>query len=197
MQAKLSRGGVVTDKRDAVPALTLEATARAVGGYVWLNRELFEVVGGWVADTSDARAQLLFGQHCYQLAWHAELFAARLPRLREFTSSEFISPPTETAPALMNAIRATAGDVARLSVAYRLLFPRLAGRYTAHRGQTSPVADGALIRALGLALTDVTNAWHEGEFLLQALGSSDGGDASQQVAQFETTASSLFVRLAE
>ena len=59
--------------------LPFEAQARVVGSYQWIERRLFEVLGGWVSSEPVPEAQLLFDIYSQQHAWHAELCAERLP----------------------------------------------------------------------------------------------------------------------
>ncbi len=156
-------------------ALSLEESARRLGSYVWLNRQLFEVLGGWVASTADPTAQLLLSQHCYQHAWHAELFEARLPRLREFQVSDFILPSNNSAEELIGRLSATTDESVRLAATYRVVLPRVYGLYAHHLASTTPIADAAVARSLKLAMTDVGEQWKVGEQLVQQLlGGSEG-----------------------
>ncbi len=150
-------------------ALPLELAARRIGGYVWLNRRLFEVLGGWVATSQHAETQLLLGQHCYQHAWHAELFQARLPQLRELSADQFTVAPNQSALQLLDALQAQTGIEERLAGAYRVVMPRLATAYEAHLRLTVPITDAPVIRSLKLALTDVAEQWRAGEAVLQQL----------------------------
>ena len=43
------------------------------------NVELFELVGGWIVDTTDPDLQRLFAQAAHRHAWHADLWAQRMP----------------------------------------------------------------------------------------------------------------------
>lgn len=45
------------------------------------NRSLFRQVGGWVADERDPALQRWFAVGSHRHAWHAELWAERLPKI--------------------------------------------------------------------------------------------------------------------
>lgn len=177
-------------------ALSLEDSARRLGAYVWLNRQLFEVLGGWVASTADAQAQVTLSEHCYQHAWHAELFEARLPRLREFHAVQFIHAPNGAAVELIESLQSLADELPRLAATYRVVLPRLYGLYANHLGHTAPIADAPVIRSLTLAMTDVAEQWKTGEQLVQRLvgNSTDQILATAQIAGgVEAIASNAFV----
>ena len=76
------------------PALSLEAQARLVGSYQWVERRLFEVLGSWVASEPVPEAQVLFDVYSQQHAWHAELFADRLPALDSVDPATLVLPPS-------------------------------------------------------------------------------------------------------
>ena len=43
------------------------------------NLELFEQLGGWIVDTADPNLQRLFTEAAHRHAWHADLWAQRMP----------------------------------------------------------------------------------------------------------------------
>lgn len=43
--------------------------------------DLFELVGGWVTTTPPGDDQRLFAEACHRHAWHADLWAARAPKI--------------------------------------------------------------------------------------------------------------------
>ena len=65
-----------------------------MGSYQWVERRLFEVLGSWVASEPVPEAQVLFDVYSQQHAWHAELFADRLPALDSVDSDALILPPS-------------------------------------------------------------------------------------------------------
>lgn len=55
--------------------------------------DLFEQLGSWVTDTAPGPDQRRFAAWCHRHAWHAELWAARAPVLREWA----LGPATDAA----------------------------------------------------------------------------------------------------
>ena len=155
-------------------ALPLLELARVVGGYRWLEGRLFEVLGGWVPTTPDPELKVLLDAHAHQHAWHAELWLARLPELRELHPDEVTAPARPALAGVVDDLAGADDPVLRLVGAYRVVLPRLVTTYAAHLVRTAPVADAAVIRALRLVLADEQEAWRDGEAALQArLGSAE------------------------
>ena len=83
--------GVGVSGRSALP---LDVQARLVGSYQWVERRLFEVLGAWVASEPVSEARVLFDVYSQQHAWHAELFADRLPALDSVDPDSLVLPPS-------------------------------------------------------------------------------------------------------
>ncbi len=121
-------------------------------------------------------------------AWHAELFADRLP-VRSGVDPDALTRPSPATAALLAALDGVEpvgdgpgatwppegevvprpGALPRLAGLYRVVLPRLVTTYTRHLRVTSPVADAPLRRALTLVLRDGTEDWLAGERLVQRL----------------------------
>ncbi|MHB8329485.1 MAG: hypothetical protein ACYDD6_07680, partial [Acidimicrobiales bacterium] len=158
--------------------LALDDLARLLGGYVWVERRLFGVLGRWVVTEPAPEAALLFDRNSQLHAWHAELFAEQLPTPPP-DQAGLVAPPSAGVARLMDALdddgeRAGAGPLDRRVGLGRVVLPRLVAGYTRHLGRTVPVADGALSRALRLVVRDDVEAWIEAESLLQELAGAAG-----------------------
>ena len=57
----------------------LETTAALVGEYRWIETALYATLGAWVSDLPLAGVQVRLDAQSMRHAWHAELFADRLP----------------------------------------------------------------------------------------------------------------------
>jgi hypothetical protein len=75
-------------------ALPLDAQAKVVGAYQWMERRLFEILGGWVVSEPVPEARLMFDVYSQQHGWHAELWAERLPVLDRLDPATVTLPPT-------------------------------------------------------------------------------------------------------
>jgi hypothetical protein len=173
-------------------ALPLEVAARLVGSYQWVERRLFEVLGVWVTSEPVPEAQVLFDVYSQQHAWHAELFAERLPALDSVDPESLVLPPSDEVDRMLAVLAGVVPDgqdaagtsaaprVGRLEVPAGGTLPRLVGigrvvlarlvtGYTLHLRRVSPVVDAPLTRCLRLVLHDETEEWQALEALTQAL----------------------------
>ncbi|MGH1504596.1 MAG: hypothetical protein ACRBI6_13635 [Acidimicrobiales bacterium] len=169
-------------------SFTVEETATRIGHYLWLERRLFELLGGWVAFVPFPDARTLLGRQCFHHSFHAELWYRRLPELGELTEERLVVSP---GPEVEGFVDAFAGvdptalfeesggrpDPAELQVAAldwlightRVLLPQLLAAYTFHRNNVATVTDAPTMRILDLCLADVADDWREAELVLQGL----------------------------
>jgi hypothetical protein len=160
------------DRRELPGSFTVEETARRVGNYKWVELRLFEALGGWVATVPELDVKLKLGTHCYQHAWHAELWHKRLPELREMNPDRLTVPANDGVVALLDAVTGPESPddtIEKLVGVYRVVIPRKIAAYTFHLNNTSTVTDAPTIRSLKFILTDELEDWREGEMLLQSL----------------------------
>ena len=161
-------------------SLPLDATAPLVGGYRWIESALHATLGGWVVDVPLAGVQVHLDAQSMRHAWHAELFADRLP-VRAGVDPDALTVPPPAAGALLAALDGTGptdaedgsgarpGALPRLAGLYRVVLPRLVTTYTRHLAVVATVADAPLRRALRLVLRDEVEDWLAGERLVQRL----------------------------
>jgi hypothetical protein len=162
--------------------MTLDETARLVGGHRWFEARLFETLGGWVGSTSDLDAKLLLDRHSQHHAWRADQWWDRLPVLAEVDRDALVVPPSPEVAAFVAGLSREEGPASRLAGTYRVALPRLASAYQRHRSQANPASDGAVIRTLDLVLPDVAADWREGELLLQCLLTDEAAVEAAAVA---------------
>ncbi len=169
--------------------MPLGRTAALVGEYRWIEAALHRLLGAWVADMPVAAVQVHLDAQGMRHAWHAELFADRLPVLAGvdpdgltrpspataalLAAAEGIEPvaegPGSTWPEAGTGPAARPGALPRLAGLYRVVLPRLVTTYTRHLRVVAPVADGPLRRALRLVVRDEVEDWLAGERLVQRL----------------------------
>jgi hypothetical protein len=148
-------------------ALTLEESARLAGGHCWLERRLFEVLGGWVESTPEPAIKLLFDRHSGHHAWRAGQWWDRLPVLADVDRAALVAADRASLPEVSQSMAAAPLTVGRLAGAYRFALPRLWNRYAQHLALTRPTSDGSAMRTLTMVMADVEADWREGEVLLQ------------------------------
>ena len=148
-------------------ALTLEDSARLAGGHCWLERQLFEVLGGWVDSTPEPAVKLLFDRHSGHHAWRAGQWWDRLPVLADVDRVTLVAARPASLPEVVQSMAVTTVTVDRLAGAYRFALPRLWNRYARHMAVTNPASDGSTMRTLRMVMADVEEDWRDGEVLLQ------------------------------
>ena len=156
--------------------LSLEASARRIGHYCWIEMRAFEILGAWTATVPEPAVKAALATHSRQHGWHAEVWHDLLPVIGETGVDSYITPATPALGAFVEALAAPeAADltIEKLVGAYRVLLPHAAVTYADHLDHASPISDGPAIRALRLVLADQLDHWHEGEALLRAQVRSD------------------------
>jgi hypothetical protein len=164
------------DRRELPGAFNVEETARRVGNYKWIEMRLFEALGGWVATVPELDVKMRLGTHCYQHAWHSELWHKRLPELREMNPERLTVPANEEVAAFMSALAAPEAPgqtIEKLVGVYRVLIPHKIAAYTFHLNNTSTITDAPTIRSLKLILNDEFEDWRDGEMMIQSLLESE------------------------
>jgi hypothetical protein len=168
-------------------ALPIARTATLVGAYRWAEHRLFELTGAWAAEPSPPAVQVHLDEVSAQHAWHAELWADRLPVLDWFDPDR-VTVPFGSAGPLFDALGDLAEPVRRLAGLYRVVVPRLVAGYDHHLARTVPATDGPVIRTLRLVGRDEVDAWRAGEARLQALLTSPAEASAAADAQRELEA---------
>ncbi|HWD51363.1 MAG TPA: hypothetical protein VG412_03115 [Acidimicrobiales bacterium] len=174
--------------------LPLAAAADLIGGYRWIEHALYEVLGSWVTDIPLPGVAVHLDAQSTRHAWHASLWADRLPVLHGVDPDALTKPP-HPAGAVLTALAGSAplpgtpvtagwawdsadddgvppdppGALPRLAGLYRVVLPRLVVSYQHHLGAASAVTDAPVLRALRLILADEIEDWHAGERLVQRL----------------------------
>jgi len=160
-----------------------------VGEYRWIENALYGMLGAWVTDMPVAAVQVHLDGQSLRHAWHADLWADRLPvyagadpgglTVPSATSAALFavldghSPatglPGSTWPPAEEEPSARPGALPRLAGLYRVVLPRLVTSYERHLAAASPATDGPIVRALQLVLNDEIEDWHAGERLVERL----------------------------
>ena len=113
------------------------------------NLDLFERLGGWVADTADHSLQRLFAEASHLHAWHAELWAQRAPIIPpvELDISVATTPTIDTPPA-------------ERAAAYHRDLDRMLADLRSLRGRVDDLLDPSTVRTATLATADLIGLEH-------------------------------------
>jgi hypothetical protein len=165
--------------------VTFSADARQLGAWCWLERRLFEVVGGWAATTPEDEVKVHLATVCHHHAWRAELFERLLPNAYAGPRDALTRPPDDGDVVERMATLET--TVERLAGLYRVIVPRALASYRSYLEDRSPATDGPVIRTVRIITTDVRDDWALGEALLQARlgGINDVDRAAHAAAKLE------------
>lgn len=183
-------GAVSTGGPAGTPALTLQQAAVRHGAYRWVEGRLFEVTGTWAAAPGlpDAARVLCF-EASAQHAWHAELWADRLPVLAGVEHDRLTRPLGPRVGPLLESLapgaREEEGDTAALRFLVgltRVVLPGLLASYRGFGRRLAPVADGPAIRALTLVVRDEEEELAAVQALTDELTASP--DAARRAAEW-------------
>ena len=131
-----------------VAALTLGASARALGQLVWAKRRCFELLGGWVTSTPEPATKLTLAGISLRQGMGAQMIEALLPDTRDHDPEAAVTPPEAGWPGL-GPDEPTATDERLLAVEAALEALLTAAERIHDR--MSPVSDGPARRALAFA----------------------------------------------
>ncbi|MBO0692464.1 MAG: hypothetical protein J2P58_06175 [Acidimicrobiaceae bacterium] len=178
--------------------LTLHESAARLGAFCWIERRLFEVLGGSLGVLSQPDAKVLVDRHATHAAWRGQQWWERLPVLAQVDREELLSPETPGVGALYGALcpprsAEEAGSGERLSPVgflagiYRVALPRLGASYATYRALTSPVSDAPARRTLSQVEADLEVDRAEGESFVHSLLDCEAAidEAAAAVARLE------------
>lgn len=162
------------DRRRLLGEWTVEESVERIVNYKWAEQHLSAALGGWVATIPELDVKARLGPHCYQHAWHADLWRQRLPELRE-ANEDRSEPANDAFVTFMTEL--TSPDAPELTVEklvgiYRVIVPHLLATYSFHRHVTSDIVDAPTVRILKFMIDDDVEQLIEGEMIIQDLARS-------------------------
>lgn len=159
------------DRRRLMGEWTVAESVERIVNYRWAEQQLSAALGGWVATIPELDVKAMLGPHCYQHAWHADLWRLRLPELRE-RDEERSEPPNDAFAEFMREL--TSPDdpdatIEKLVGVYRVLVPHLLAVYSFHQRVTSDIVDAPTVRILKFLLADDVEQLICAEMMIQDL----------------------------
>jgi hypothetical protein len=137
------------------------ATMRYV--QVWL----METLARWVPTTPEMEVKLLFGEHIWDVAQHADALGKRTFELR--LPLQHSLRPAQSYAELLTDLAATGPTPERLAVVYEVMLPALAARYRHYLQRTDALVDAPTVRILERDLADTARMLEAGRALRQEL----------------------------
>jgi hypothetical protein len=122
------------------------ATMRYV--HVWL----METLAAWVPTTPEMEVKLLFGEHIWDVAQHADALGKRTFELR--LPLQHNLKPAEEYVSLLADLAATQTTPERLAAVYDVMLPAVAARARHYLAATDALSDAPTVRILERELAD-------------------------------------------
>lgn len=150
--------------------LDVEASARRIRHYRFVEERMMRVLGGWIALTPELPVKLLLGRHVWDCAQHADAWGRRLPELR--SPAQQSEPASDEVVRFMNLVESPDGraqTVERVVGVYAVLKPHLATVYARHLERTNPVYEPPTRRILAVCLEHEQRHAAAGRLVLEPL----------------------------
>ncbi len=162
------------DRRRLMGEWTVEETVERIVNYKWAEQRISAAIGGWIATIPELDVKSMLGPHCYQHAWHADLWRSRLPELREADESraEPANPEFEHFFEQLTSPDGPDTTIEKLVGIYRVYVPHVLATYSFHQRVTSDIVDAPTVRILKFMLDDDIEQLITGEMMIQDLARS-------------------------
>jgi hypothetical protein len=132
--------------------LTVKERAQFVATMRYVNVWLMETFAAWVPTTPEMEVKLLFGEHIWDVAQHADALGKRTFELR--MPLQHSLQPVKAYVDFLAGLAAAGPTPQRLAAAYDVVLPALAARYRRYLGQTEALSDAPTVRILERHLAD-------------------------------------------
>jgi hypothetical protein len=134
--------------------LTVKERGHFVGTLRYVHVSIMETLAAWVPTTPEMEVKLLFGEHIWDVAQHADslgkrTFELRMPLQRSVR-------PADAYVDMLAAVAAVGPTPQRLAAMYDVLLPAIAGRQRRYVEQTDKLIDAPTVRILERYLADST-----------------------------------------
>ena len=155
--------------------LTVKERGHFVATLRWVHVVVMETLAAWVPTTPEMEVKLLFGEHIWDVAQHADSLGKRTFELR--LPLQHSVRPADAYVELLGTIAALSPTPQRLAATYDVLLPALAERQRRYLERADPLVDAPTVRILERALADLARMIEGGRALrhdLPALQLADG-----------------------
>lgn len=113
---------------------------------------LMETLAAWVPTTPEMEVKLLFGEHIWDAAQHADAFGKRTFELR--LPLQHSLRPADAYVALLSDLAIVGPTPQRLAAVYDVLLPAWISRYRRYLEQTDSLSDAPTVRILERDIAD-------------------------------------------
>lgn len=182
------------DRRRLIGEWSVEESVERIVNYKFAEQHLSAALGGWVATIPELDVKAMLGPHCYQHAWHADLWRARLPELRE-AQEDRAEPANAAFEAFMTELTSPGEPdqtIEKMVGIYRVLVPHLLATYSFHQRVTSDIVDAPTVRILKFMIDDDVEQLITGEMMIQDLARTP--ELRQRAGEWQTHLDVLLVK---
>jgi len=137
------------------------ATMRHI--HVWL----METLAAWVPTTPEMEVKLLFGEHIWDAAQHADALGKRTFELR--MPLQHSLRPNDAYVGFLSDLGRSGLAAQRLAAIYDVLLPALTKRFQYYLNQTDSLSDAPTVRILERELADIVRMCESAQLLRQEL----------------------------
>jgi len=132
--------------------LTVKERGQFVATLRYVHVAIMETLAAWVPTTPEMEVKLLFGEHIWDVAQHADSLGKRTFELRMPLQKSL--PAADAYVNVLNTIRAIEPTAERLAAMYDVLLPGLVARQRRYVEQTDTLVDAPTVRILERFLAD-------------------------------------------
>lgn len=132
--------------------LSVKQRGQNVATFRYVEVHLMETLAAWVPTTPEMEAKLLFGEHIWDCAEHADAFGKRTYELR--LPLQHSLRPTEDYLAVLNGVAAVTDTTSRIAGFYQILLPGFGARLRSYLNETDRLMDAPTVRIIERVLGD-------------------------------------------
>jgi hypothetical protein len=147
--------------------LTVKQRGQFVATMRYVHVSLMETLASWVPTTPEMEVKLLFGEHIWDVAQHADALGKRTFELR--MTLQHSLRPADTYAEILTELAKIDATPQRLAAVYEVLLPGLEVRYRRYLDETDALADAPTVRILERHLSDMSRMIEAGRSLWQEL----------------------------
>jgi hypothetical protein len=134
--------------------LTVKERGQFVATLRYVHVFLMETLAAWVPTSPEMEAKLLFGEHIWDVAQHADALGKRTFELR--LALQRSMRPSDGYVDLLSEIAALGPTPNRLAAIYDVILPAIVGRERAYLERTDKLVDAPTVRIFERHFADVT-----------------------------------------
>lgn len=157
---------------------SLHELGAVLGGFRWLELQLFAILGAAVRDTDDRAAKVTLAAHSLHAGWRADQWLGRLPATHDLDPETLVRAPSGAVATVVGEVAAAAPG-ARRQGTHAVLMPALADAYRRALDAAPAAAGAPVARVLRRVVADLEADLAEAAVVLAAAGPQDAADVAR------------------